>query len=180
MKKELQRDGLRRMFLASNKDQSLGLPRQWKVIASTIILLFTMGIGQMWGAKYYLYTPTSSSDLSHTGALSGDFLVQGTNTSASETWTTGGYTFSHYIKNTGNISAWNSGNYYGAYAIDYDMKTTCVTFTFYIKNTNSNKNIKWYSLANDSTAAKTGTVSLDNNQQNIKTLTITTAVNKRI
>ena len=34
---------------ASDKLKGLGLPGKWKVITSTLFLLFTLGIGQMWG-----------------------------------------------------------------------------------------------------------------------------------
>ena len=35
---------------ARHKLNGLGLPRQWKVMTSTLLLLFTFAIGQMWGA----------------------------------------------------------------------------------------------------------------------------------
>ena len=51
MKNNFQTNVLNRVFSAFSKDQSLGLPRHWKVITTTFLLLFTMGIGQMWGAN---------------------------------------------------------------------------------------------------------------------------------
>ena len=50
MKNKIQSMFVRGLQKALNHDNGPRLPRHWKVIASTLLLLFTMGIGQMWGA----------------------------------------------------------------------------------------------------------------------------------
>lgn len=48
---------------ARHRLYGLGLPRQWKVITSTLLLLFTFAIGQMWGVDYSPLNYNGGSDL---------------------------------------------------------------------------------------------------------------------
>ena len=60
---------------ARRKLYGLGLPRQWKVITSTLLLLFTFAIGQMWGHTF------SSANIVAGNVVQDNVTVTGTATS---------------------------------------------------------------------------------------------------
>ncbi len=91
--------------VARRKLYGLGLPRQWKVITSTLLLLFTFAIGNVLAADpqdtYYKFTTTASANAS-IGPVSGDGgnIVLGSNSAAKITAQSAWYmgaTYSHAI-----------------------------------------------------------------------------------
>ena len=114
------------------------ITRVWKVITSTLLLLFTFAIGQMWGTTSYYNLFYNGTDKSVDGSTinSADYKYFGAtiNTSASST-TIDGNTYTHYIK---------LANYTSTIAADsmkvlaYDAKTTHTKVTAYVKNGDTN------------------------------------------
>ncbi len=87
------------------------------------------------GTKYYLFTPTSAPNPSHTGTLSNQFHTFANSAqSASETIST--YTFTHWAKTSGGKTSWDTDNF-GQLFIVYDIKTNNTDFTIYYKNGNA-------------------------------------------
>ncbi len=93
------------------------------------------------GTKYYLFTPTSAPNPSHTGTLSGVFISPAA-TSASKTIDT--YTFTKNITFGGTISS-ISGQQAGDKNITYYNKTSSTKFTLYVDNTNGSQQILYIS-----------------------------------
>ena len=93
------------------------------------------------GTKYYLFTPTSAPNPSHTGTLSGAFISPSA-TSSSKTIDT--YTFTKNIAFGGTISS-ISGQQAGDKNITYYNKTSSTKFTLYVDNTNGSQQILYIS-----------------------------------
>ena len=61
---------------AQRKQNGLGLPRTWKVMTSTLLLLFTLAIGQMWAAEETItWDGTSLTGVSSTNITAGTALA---------------------------------------------------------------------------------------------------------
>ena len=72
MKNNFQSNGTWGMFLEHSKGQSLGLSGKWKLFASTLLLLFTLGIGQMWADDETItWNGTSLTGVSSTNITAG-------------------------------------------------------------------------------------------------------------
>ena len=93
------------------------------------------------GTKYYLFTPTSAPNPSHTGTLSGAFISPSA-TSSNKTIDT--YTFTKNITFGGTISS-ISGQQAGDKNITYYNKTSSTKFTLYVDNTNGSQQILYIS-----------------------------------
>ena len=99
--------------------------RVWQLLISMLIIL-TMGIGQMWGdTTYYLQKLDKASGSSP--ELSGDFYTTAP-LNQSVTCTYSMVEYKKAVKLGGNVTGWN-GNYYPDRMIRYDCKTTSTDFT---------------------------------------------------
>ena len=107
---------------ARRKLYGLGLPRQWKVITSTLLLLFTFAIGNVWADDYTFAASTFASD-----KLSA---------------TVDGQTFTFSLAHGGNGSNSYAGGQGGKYVKISTGKTETITFPSGFVATNLN--IKGY------------------------------------
>ena len=127
---------------ARRKLYGLGLPRQWKVITSTLLLLFTFAIGNVWGDETInLYYGTSKA-VDGNNLNTEDFFFSGhTSNTGKSAVEIGGTSFTHYLTMSGyGASAINSDP---AKLILYYPKKSTTTFTVYVQN-KYNGNKKYY------------------------------------
>ena len=127
---------------ARHKFNGLGLPRQWKVITSTLLLLFTFAIGNAWGDQTInLYYGTSKA-VDGNNLNTEDFFFSGhTSNTGKSAVEIGGTSFTHYLTMSGyGASAINSDP---AKLILYYPKKSTTTFTVYVQN-KYNGNKKYY------------------------------------
>ena len=59
--------------VARRKLNGLGLPRQWKVMTSTLLLLFTFAIGNVWAAD-----PTTTIEFKNSGSITSKYIYEAT------------------------------------------------------------------------------------------------------
>lgn len=114
--------------------------------AAVLFMVLMVGIGNVWGADYYLLDHSGSS-----AAFTGDFICNPTSPTA-DSRTISGQSFKGYVVTTGNMTSWGS-NYAESKTIDYDVKTTSTTFTIYVGNTSSDQPQLYYVVYDESTSA---------------------------
>ena len=131
---------------ARHRLYGLGLPRQWKVITSTLLLLFTFAIGNVWADTEYVLidyssTPAKTDNFINTTSLSA-FSSSITFTEADESTTT----LSHYVAATNKAVSGQTAND-GHFV--YDLKTTSADVKIYVYNKNKNDKNVYVSLLSE-------------------------------
>ena len=149
---------------ARRKLYGLGLPRQWKVITSTLLLLFTFAIGNVWADEtYYLQKTDKASGSSP--ELTGDFyttapLSFSVNQAYSEVTYKKGLTLST------NMTSMGSNMKKPDALVRYDCKTnnTEITVVVWNKHSSNSKKLYRYTIQENATIGSANTVSSYSNE----------------
>ena len=143
---------------ARHKLYGLELPRQWKVITSTLLLLFTFAIGNVWADEtYYLQNPAETNG---TPSLTGDFYTTcPLSFSVSKTYET--VTYKKGLTFSGNMTSMGSNCKNPNYQVRYDCKTnnTSITVIVYNKHSSNAKKLYRYTVQENSEIGSANTVS---------------------
>lgn len=170
---------------ARNKLNGLGLPRQWKVITSTLFLLFTFAIGNVWGAASsvipatpdYKDISTVATDGTYTFTCSSDNIKNAANATSSWIgWYSTQSSFKEYDKSG---SALCMGTQTKIPNLKYDKVyfyvTNCTSFEIQAWGNGDNRHVNYsyqatdaasatedsFTSADNKTCASSGEISLD-------------------
>ena len=133
---------------ARSKHYCLGLPRKWKVMTSTLLLLFTFAIGNVWADEtYYLQDPAKTNG---TPALTGDF-----HTTASLNFTVNkaydAVTYKNGLTFSSNINGSTSNMKKQDAWVRYDCQSTETDITILVYANSNSKKFYYWTIAENAT-----------------------------